>query len=246
MDGRKAIGLAGGAMLIAAVVFLAKDGDRVESARGGPQTPALAGTLEQADGAASKAGQTPVTGGVLELIESGSVADVKSRLRAGANVNDIGEQGVTPLHRAAALGRTDIIHVLTEAGADLSLTDGQGRAPTDVAANEDVVTLLGLVAKHRRSGWSALSTAVLRNDKDAVEFLIATGGDVNAELAGDRRPLLTAVTERRSDFVSLLINKGAEVNFVREDGSDALLLHEAAKVQAADIMQMLTLQRYVS
>jgi len=47
----------------------------------------------------------------------------------GVNVNAKDKQGITPLHRAAARGFTQIIEKLLESGADINVTDNEKNTP---------------------------------------------------------------------------------------------------------------------
>lgn len=51
----------------------------------------------------------------------------------GANVNQRGFAGATPLHVSAVHGHASVTTVLLDKGADASLTDDRGRTPSDVA-----------------------------------------------------------------------------------------------------------------
>lgn len=68
---------------------------------------------------------------------------VRALLDGGADPNGrTGEGGATPLHNAAQSGSRELIAVLLERGADATLTMDDGRAPADLAATEELATLL--------------------------------------------------------------------------------------------------------
>lgn len=61
---------------------------------------------------------------------------VKLLIGAGANVNARANDGSTALHKAATIGKIEIIRLLLQAGADPSVNDKKGRSPADVAMSE--------------------------------------------------------------------------------------------------------------
>lgn len=63
-----------------------------------------------------------------------------------ANVNQADAVGDTPLHDAARLGHVEVVQALQQAGADASLTNGNGKKASELAAangKDKVVALLG-------------------------------------------------------------------------------------------------------
>jgi ankyrin repeat protein len=51
----------------------------------------------------------------------------------GADVDQQGINGYTPLHSAIQSGNAEVIRLLLAAGADINLRDGNGRTPLDLA-----------------------------------------------------------------------------------------------------------------
>ena len=69
-------------------------------------------------------------------VVSGQVAMVRSLIAAGAAVNPPGAS-LSPLHSAVAVGSTELVHVLLEAGADAEVRDAFGATPPDWARELD-------------------------------------------------------------------------------------------------------------
>lgn len=65
--------------------------------------------------------------------EPGGVAVAELLVRAGARVNDRCEKGRTALHVAAVWGKLDMVLYLLHHGADPTLTDEDGRTPSQLA-----------------------------------------------------------------------------------------------------------------
>ena len=57
----------------------------------------------------------------------------KLLLKAGADVNSIDKNGLTPLHSAAQKGLKDTVEVLLQAGAYINAKSKSGKTPLDVA-----------------------------------------------------------------------------------------------------------------
>jgi ankyrin repeat protein len=62
-----------------------------------------------------------------------------------AEVNCLGNKGLSPLHIAAAVGNSDIVAILFQNGADVCSLDEDGNSPLHLAdyyGNSDTVTIL--------------------------------------------------------------------------------------------------------
>ena len=61
---------------------------------------------------------------------------IKVLLEAGASLSAVNIRGMTPLHRAAWEGYTEVTKVLVKAGASVSAVDNNGWTPLHLAAGE--------------------------------------------------------------------------------------------------------------
>ena len=112
--------------------------------------------------------------------------------RSAGLVNVSDTNASTAAHRAAALGRIDVLKVLVDAGADLNAAD--------------------------EKGWTVLHEGAHANQVLAVDFVISFGADVNA-LAGDGfTPLLLCMSANVSESTAVLIRHGADVNAAAPNG----------------------------
>jgi ankyrin repeat protein len=76
----------------------------------------------------------------MPAIRRGSVEAARELLDLGADVNAENERFSTPLHFAAAAKKRtrEICELLLDAGADLGLSDLQGRLPHEIAKTDDI------------------------------------------------------------------------------------------------------------
>ena len=100
------------------------------------------------------------------LCKEDSLFEVQAAIEAGADVNARGEDGLTPLHVAAANPNSEVITALAKAGADVKARDEVGWNPLHFAAinnsNPEVITALlkaGADPKVKASGKLPLDYA---------------------------------------------------------------------------------------
>lgn len=61
----------------------------------------------------------------------GDAETIRTMLRAGANINQLGDMGMTPLHYAYESHQQDVIDFLIAGGASTDIRDEFGRLPAD-------------------------------------------------------------------------------------------------------------------
>ena len=92
----------------------------------------------------------------------------------------------TALREAAVNGRLEVVRLLLDAGADLSLANGAGGTPLMVAAGRGHLEVLRLLlwrgaavdAVSPGDGWTAFHIACTLNQADCAEALVRAGCDV--------------------------------------------------------------------
>ncbi len=129
-------------------------------------------------------------------------------LNLGACFNRVDEDGQSPLYAAARAGFIDSLEVLLPAGADFNKPDNNGMTPLFAAVK--------FCCYHSSA---------------CVQYLVENAF-VNLDRATDERttPLHAAACSRlagRTDMINYLVNKGASLNQVDENGQTAL--HVAIK-----------------
>ena len=117
-----------------------------------------------------------------------TVEDVTACLEAGADPTVRTDNGKSPLHSAASLGRVDVVEVLPAAGANVVARDTFGWTPVFEAVStgkvEAVEALFAAGADptaRTNSGLTLLHLAVLVDNVAIVETLLDAGADPFAE-----------------------------------------------------------------
>ena len=128
---------------------------------------------------------------------SGTAADVRKAIKAGANVNARDCGGITPLMQAAWKNTdTDVLKVLLEAGADVNA--------------------------RTKDGWTALMWAARGNaNPDVLKVLIEAGADINAKNNNGDTALMCASRENTNiDVLKMLLYAGTNMNAKDNDTFD--------------------------
>ncbi|KAG2452893.1 hypothetical protein HYH02_002237 [Chlamydomonas schloesseri] len=122
------------------------------------------------------------TPGLTPVCREGDLDKVSRLLAAGADPSAKGLDGITPLHCAAAKGKTEVVKVLLAAGADVEAQVKDGSTPLHFAAYRGkagvVVVLLSAGANgeaQNKSGSTALHMACVAESEAVIEALLAAG-----------------------------------------------------------------------
>lgn len=177
----------------------------------------------------------PETLDLFEAINSNNVNRVILLLNEGVNVNQIDDNGNTPLIIAAEEGREEIInHLLGAPGIDVNRPGDQGiTALMGAVENEKgaVVTRLLQVPDieidaQDSNGDSALLIGVTGHFSNTVAQLVWKDADVNlSNPVTGVTPLMDAAFKGYEDIVQILLKTGrAEINKQNQNGITALLL----------------------
>lgn len=171
---------------------------------------------------------------------------VELLLKAGANPDDRGEEGVTALYLAAQNGRSETLDALLAAGADPRLAAGDGDTPLLVSAfhgHTEVARRLidaGGFADVARGGdgFTPLLAAAQENRPAVLDVLLAAGADPRRTDDEGRSALATASYRGHGEIVKQLLGAGADADQSRvRDG--VAPLHFAAQEGRPGIVRAL-------
>lgn len=159
---------------------------------------------------------------------------VKLLLENGASVNTTNPwNNDTPLMYAARNGNVELVNFLINRGANIHTTNSKGEnalicAITDPRkdgySNLIVVKRLleaGVSANSADKDWPALCHAADKNNYEVCKLLLAYGADVNTQDAYGYSPLMTAISNGKTDLMKLFLDAGADINLKSKIGRTA-------------------------
>ncbi len=126
--------------------------------------------------------------------------------------------GYTALHEAAASGRTEMVDLLLEYGANLNARTGSGLTPLRMAILYNHVDVVKRLLAHSADAHGELCRAAMRDYRDIAQLLLASGVEVNAQGWSGRTALHWAVLKGYSELVRLLLRYGADASIQDELG----------------------------
>lgn len=161
---------------------------------------------------------------LIYAVSSGDAALLERLLEHGVNVvNEISNNGVTPLYIAAIHGNDEIIKTLLKNGA--SLTGGifdQELALHTAARGGSVWFINELRTKYAAiyneqinkpdyNNETPLSIAIANDNKEVIDYLLENGADVSPEI-NEISPLITAIKSNDTETAERLIKQGIDIH----------------------------------
>jgi ankyrin repeat protein len=148
-------------------------------------------------------------------------------LKAGADVNQDGPVGTTPL--AAACSQTDsirIVEFLIERGADVNAKGYNGTTPLYQAVRKGRGAMAEVLIEHganvrakNTEDQTVLHYAVLNNMRDTVEMLIARGAEINARDNDGKTPLSWSLGKIPTSFIGSTKGVPMMTELLRQKGA---------------------------
>lgn len=123
----------------------------------------------------------------------------------GADIEARGEDGATPLIRAATFGQTGIVRDLLKHGANVAAKDNYGDTALIAAA-------------------CICAVIDMPDTLPSMKLLLENGADVNARNKVGATALMAAAGWGRTANIQLLIGKGAKIDIKDKNGDTALLI----------------------
>ncbi|KAK3139325.1 hypothetical protein QOZ80_5AG0381440 [Eleusine coracana subsp. coracana] len=145
----------------------------------------------------------------------------------GFDVNSRSAEGATPVFIATTEGHLPVLRYLLGRGGDPAMPDARGITSLHRAAKNgpsDAVKLLlskGVPLEPLANNWTPLHFAITGSQLQALRVLLEHGADPNRIIHNLCSPLMMACSLRSLEFVRLLVQAGADVNFTTPYGQTA-------------------------
>lgn len=158
-------------------------------------------------------------------------------LQKGADINFRDKDGVTPLMKAANLGKTRAAKFLVEKGADINIRSNTKHTALTIAqarGYKEITAILKSKVSVINSGNTspvnqAFIAAVAQGDADKVQKTLAGGADINIKDKDGNSMLYHAIKGENILIAKMLIEKGIDLKNINEkDKNGKTLLNHCA------------------
>jgi len=154
--------------------------------------------------------------------------------RPQPNINVPDASGMSPLMRACAMAREDIVITLLECGADVNFRNSANRTSLMLACLVGNLNVIKTLVEHKanlklrdRSGASCLHYAIDSNNEEVVktvQYLLTHKADVDAQDNQGWTPLMClAANKGTMEIAKILINAKCDVNYSDNIGKTVLM-----------------------
>jgi cytohesin len=159
---------------------------------------------------------------LMEAAQAGRKNIVEVLLTNGSDMNMHDRWGSTAMHNAVRNGHKDIAEIFIGWGFDVREIGAELVFTAAAAGKSNVLQLLqehgAEIDTKAKNEYTPLHIAVFMGHTDVVEWLIDKGADINTSTEYGTTPLHSAVERGRYTMVELLIVGGAACNVTNKDG----------------------------
>ncbi|OAQ89061.1 ankyrin repeat domain-containing protein 52 [Purpureocillium lilacinum] len=153
------------------------------------------------------------------------LTDVAISLITEQNANETSSLGRSALFVACANGNIDVVDILLEKGADITIASNSGWTPMDVASysgHAEVVKLLlekgADITIADNNGRTPVHSASRNGHVKVVKLLLEKGAAIAIAGNNGRTPVHSASLNGHAEVVKLLLEKGADITIADNDG----------------------------
>ncbi|XP_047942782.1 potassium channel AKT1-like, partial [Salvia hispanica] len=144
-------------------------------------------------------------------------------LKKGIDPNESDKNGRTAMHIAASQGNEHCVLLLLDYGADPNCRDSEGSVPlweAMLGGHKPVIELLSDNSAKLSSGDVGMfsCTAAEQNNLDLLKEIVRHDGDVTWPNQNGRRAIHIAVREGNIEMVKFLLDQGANIDDIDENG----------------------------
>ncbi|NXJ27243.1 ANK2 protein, partial [Dicrurus megarhynchus] len=173
---------------------------------------------------------------------AGQAEVVKVLVKEGANINAQSQNGFTPLYMAAQENHIEVVKYLLENGANQSTATEDGFTPLAVALQQGHNQAVAILLENDTKGkvrLPALHIAARKDDTKSAALLLQNdhNADVQSKVTGGFTPLHIAAHYGNVNVATLLLNRGAAVDFTARNGITPL--HVASKRGNTNMVKLL-------
>jgi ankyrin repeat protein len=160
---------------------------------------------------------------LIPSVWNNDLADLKTLIARGADVNAVTVHGYTALWYAAERGQVECATALIHAKADVNKANKYGETPLHAASNDigGIKSVLFLI-KHKADvnaltifGSSSLHFASIHGYLACVQTLVTAGAEIDRPNNGGYTPFAYAIGEKHFDVAESLLHSGAKMKNVK-------------------------------
>lgn len=153
---------------------------------------------------------------IVRAVRKNNINQVKELIQQGYDINKPDVNGDTALILAAYEGKTDVLKLLLEAGADVTVLDpGMKATALHAAAYAGRTESAKLLIEYKididkqgpYNGYTALHDAIWQNNIETAKVIINAGANLNIQSNNGLTPLEMAKNLNRKEILKLIEEK---------------------------------------